>query len=228
MPCPFQRARDHPQRLTSRYCKTTATFPYHLRPCTSSPRRCHRTSAFPVAAPRDRTDSARHVDRAGHRTGAAVHTNHRHQLVASHWPAGIHSSSPRAVHSQAPRDQNYRSHPRQAQRDSRATRNRAHAWPKAAAPQAHRPSPAADAYPACQTACVPPAQRTSPGDDSSAPHARHPEQQPCAPTETHWHPPTDRSANRARKHWRQKRKAHTRSRRRKRGRKGDSSAFRSR
>ena len=217
-----------PPRLTTRYCKTTATSPHRPSPCTSSPRRCHKTSAFPAAAPKDRTDSAPHANRAARRTAAAAHTNRHYQQAAIRSRAGIHSSSPRAVHIQAPHDQNCHSRPRRARLGSTAMQNRARAQPKASVPQAHRPSPATAAYPAYRTDRAPSARRT-PGDCGPfAPHARHSEPQPDAPTETHWHPPTDRSANRARKHRRQKQKAHTRSRRRKRGRKGDSSAFRSR
>ena len=113
-----------PPRLTTRYCKTTATSPHRPSPCTSSPRRCHKTSAFPAAAPKDRTDSAPHANRAARRTAAAAHTNRHYQQAAIRSRAGIHSSSPRAVHIQAPHDQNCHSRPRRARLGSTAMQNR--------------------------------------------------------------------------------------------------------
>lgn len=206
--------------------------PHRQWPCNASPRRCRRTSASPAAAPKDRTDSARHADHAPRRTAAAAHTNRHWQPAASRSRADIHSSSARAVHVQARRDQNFHCRPRRARRGSRAMPNRARARTKAAVPQARRPTHAMAAYPAYRTACVPRVQRTARGGGSCAPHARHPAQQPTAPSETHWHPLADRPANRVPTHrrWKQKQKeqARTRSRRRKKSGRGDSSAFRSR
>ena len=113
---PYRRSeqpRTSTPRLTTRYCKTTATSA-PPSPCTSSPRRCHKTSAFPAAAPKDRTDSAPHANRAARRAAAAAHTNRHYQQAAIRSRAGIHSSSPRAVHIQAPHDQNCHSRPRRA------------------------------------------------------------------------------------------------------------------
>ncbi|CAB3961140.1 hypothetical protein BLA3211_00879 [Burkholderia aenigmatica] len=210
----------------------TATSAHRQSPCTSSPRHCHRTSASPAAAPKDRTDSARHADHALRRTAAAAHTNRHYPLALSRSHGDIHSSSARAVHIQAPRDQNFRCRRRRARRGSGAMPNRARARTKAVVPQARRLTHATAVYPAYRTACVPRAQRTARGGGSSAPHAHHPEQQPTAPSEIHWHLPADRPANRVPTHrrWKQKRKekARTRSRRRKTSGRGDSSAFRSR
>ena len=204
-----------PPRLTTRYCKTTAT-------SRTARRRALRPRAVVIKRPRFRLRHRR-IERIRRpmRTARRVVRPLRRIRTAT-------TSRPRSVRAQVfipvlralciSRHRTTKTvTPARAERDSgRRQCKIGRAQPKASVPQAHRPSPATAAYPAYRTDRAPSARRT-PGDCGPfAPHARHSEPQPDAPTETHWHPPTDRSANRARKHRRQKQKAHTRSRRRKR------------
>ena len=182
--------------------------PHRPSPCTSSPRRCHKTSAFPAAAPKDRTDSAPHANRAARRTAAAAHTNRHYQQAAIRSRAGIHSSSPRAVHIQAPHDQTVT--PARAERDSGRRQckisfvlNRRRRYHKRIARHPQRPRIRRIERTALHRRGV--LQATRPVR-AACPSFRAAARRP---TETHWHPPTDRSANRARKHRRQKQKAHT-------------------
>ena len=86
--------------------------PHRPSPCTSSPRRCHKTSAFPAAAPKDRTDSAPHANRAARRTRCGAYEP---PLPAGRDPfAQVFIQFLRALHIQAPHDQNCHSRPRRA------------------------------------------------------------------------------------------------------------------
>ena len=201
--------------------------PHRPSPCTSSPRRCHKTSAFPAAAPKDRTDSAPHANRAARRTAAAAHTNRHYQQAAIRSRAGIHSSSPRAVHIQAPHDQNCHSRPRRARLGSTAMQNRAvlnrrRRYHKRIARHPQRPRIRRIERTALHRRGVLQAtvarSRRMPVIPSRSPTLRPKHIGTHRPIGQRIAPGSIDGRNRKR----------TRSRRRKRGRKGDSSAFRSR